>query len=128
MIKKVLTKLNLSETIGPDQIPVVVLKNCGPELSYIIAEFHLKESCFRDCWIVPLVVPVLNNVKERCLAKNCHPVCLLSVVSKVFEKLLNNRLVDDLEKCVLGFLDQLQIHWQLYLIKLLRLLIILGLL
>ena len=42
---------------------------------------------------------------------------LLSVVSKVFKKLLNNRIVDHLEKCgiflisskVLGLPDQLQI-------------------
>ena len=32
-------------------------------------------------------------------AKNYCPVNLLSVVSKVFEKLVNNRLVDHLEKC-----------------------------
>ena len=31
--------------------------------------------------------------------KNYHPVSLLSVVSKVFEKLLNNRIVDHLEIC-----------------------------
>ena len=32
-------------------------------------------------------------------AKNYHPVSLLPVVSKVFEKLVNNRNVDHLEKC-----------------------------
>ena len=32
-------------------------------------------------------------------AKNYHPVGLLSVVSKVFEKLVNNRIVDHQEKC-----------------------------
>ena len=32
-------------------------------------------------------------------AKNHRPVSLLSVVSKVFEKLVNNRIVDHLEKC-----------------------------
>ena len=36
---------------------------------------------------------------ERSTAKNCHPVSLLSVVSKVFGKLVNNRIVDQLEKC-----------------------------
>ena len=35
----------------------------------------------------------------RCTAKNYHPVTLLSVVSKVFEKLVNNRIIDHLEKC-----------------------------
>ena len=58
-------------------------------------------------------------------AKDYHPVSLLSVVSKVFEKLANNRIVDHLEKCGL-FSDfqhhQLQIFWQLCLIELLRLL------
>ena len=32
-------------------------------------------------------------------AKNYNPVSLLSVVSKVFEKLVNNRIVDHLEEC-----------------------------
>ena len=36
---------------------------------------------------------------KRSTAKNYHPVSLLSVVSKVFEKLVNNRIVDHLEKC-----------------------------
>ena len=44
------------------------------------------------------MVPVLKNVGERSTAKNYHPVSPLSVVSKVFEKLVNNRIVDHLEK------------------------------
>ena len=63
------------------------------------------------------MVLVFKNVGERSTAKNYRPVGLLSVASKVFEKLVNNRMVDHLEKCglflissmVLGFLDQLQI-------------------
>ena len=94
--------LDLSKASGPDCIPVVVLKNCEPELSYILAELFnmcLKESCFPDCWKVASVVPALTNVGERSTAKNYHSVSLLSVVSKVFEKLANYRIVDHLEKC-----------------------------
>ena len=40
---------------------------------------------------------------ERSTAKNYRPVSLLSVVSKVFEKLVNNRIVDHLEKCGLFY-------------------------
>ena len=61
----------------------------------------LKESCFPDCWKVLSVVPVFKNVWERATAQNYHPVSLLSVVSKIFEKLVNNRIVDHLEKCSL---------------------------
>ena len=87
---------------GPDCIPVVVLKNCEPELSYILAELFnkcLKEFCFPDCWKVSSVVPVFKNVGDRSTAKNYRPVSFLSVVSKVFEKLVSNRIVDHLEKC-----------------------------
>ena len=45
------------------------------------------------------MVPVFKNVEERSAAKNYHPVSLLSVVSKVFEKNVNNKIVDHLEKC-----------------------------
>ena len=93
--------VSLSQASGPDCIPVVVLKNCEPEFSYILAELFnkfLKESCFPDCWKVSSVLPVFENVGERSTAKNYCSVILLSVVSKVFEKLVNNRIVDHLEK------------------------------
>ena len=38
MVKKVIMNLDLSKVSGPDCIPVAVLKNCEPELSYILAE------------------------------------------------------------------------------------------
>ena len=58
----------------------------------------LKESCFPDCWKASQVVPIFKNAGEMATAKNHHPVSLLSVVSKVFEKLVNNRIVHHLEK------------------------------
>ena len=90
MLKKVIMNFDSSKASGPDCIPVVVLKNCESELSYILAKLFnmcLKESCFLDCWRVSSVVPVFKNVGERSTAKNYHSVSLLSVVSKVFEKL-----------------------------------------
>ena len=68
MVKKVITNLDLSKASGPHSIPVVVLKNCEPEISYILAELFnkcLKESCFSDCSKVSSVVPVFENVGER---------------------------------------------------------------
>ena len=102
MVKEVIMNLDLSKVADPDCIPAAVLKNCEPEGSYILAELFnkcLKESCFPDCWKVSLVVPVFKNVGERSTAKNYRPVSLLSVVCKIFEKLVNNRIVDHLEKC-----------------------------
>ena len=44
------------------------------------------------------MVPVFKNVRKRFTAKNYCPVSLLFVVSKVFEKLVNNSIVNHLEK------------------------------
>ena len=101
MVRKAVMNLDLPKASGPDCIPVVVLKNCEPERSYILAELFnncLEEFCFPNCWKISFVFPVFKNVWERSTAKNYHPLSLLSVVSKVFEKLVNKRIVDHLEK------------------------------
>ena len=85
----------------------MALKDCELELSYLLDQLlnnGLKESCFPDCWKVSLVFPVFKNVGERFTAKNYCPAGLLPVVSKDFEKLIHNRIVDHLDKCSL-FLD-----------------------
>ena len=86
--------LPLLKASGHGCIPV--LKSCEPELSYIPARLFskcLKESCFPDCWKVSSAVPVFKNVGERSTATNHCPVSLLSAVSKVFEKHVNNGFV-----------------------------------
>ena len=106
MVKEIKMNFDFSKASGLDYIPLVVLKNRELELSYILAELFnkcLKESCFPDCWKVSSVFPVFNNVRERSAAKNYHPVSLFSVVSKVFEKLVNNGIVDHLGKCGLFY-------------------------
>ena len=61
------------------------------------------------------MAPLFKNVEGRSTAKKYQLDRLLSVVGKVFEKHVNNRLLDRLEKVafllisgiVLGLLDQL---------------------
>ena len=52
MVKKVITNLDSSKAYDPGCIPVMVLKNCESELSYILVELLimcLKEFFFSDC-------------------------------------------------------------------------------
>ena len=80
MVKKVIRNLESSKASDPDCVPVAFLKN-----------IHTSGT--------------LQYVSERVLfsrlttAINYRTVSLLSVVSNVFEKLVNNRIVDHLEKC-----------------------------
>ena len=41
----------------------------------------------------------MKNIGERSTAKNYRPVSLLSMVCKIFEKLVNNRIYDHLQNC-----------------------------
>ena len=102
MVRKIVMNLDLSEASGPNCVPVVVLRSCELELSYMLAELFsgcLKGSCFPGCWRVLSVVPVFKSVGERSALKNYRAVGLLSVVSKVFEGFVSGRIVDHLEKC-----------------------------
>ena len=56
-------------------------------------------SCFPDFWKVVSVFPLFKNVWERYTAKNYCALSLLSVVSRILEKLASDKLTDDLEKC-----------------------------
>ena len=64
---------------------------------------YVKEFCFPDCWKVSFVVSVFKNVERKSIAKSYRPYSPLCVVNKDFEKLVNNSLVDHLEKCCLCF-------------------------
>ena len=102
MVKKVITNIDSSKASGPNCIPVVVLKNSESKLSYMLAELFnmcLKEPCFSDCWKYSWVGSVFKNIGERSTAKNYYHVSLLSIISKVFEKVVNIRLADHLQKC-----------------------------
>ena len=65
LVKKVITNLDCRKASGSDYNPVVVLKNCEPELSYILTElFNVSEGiffprllegliggpCIQECW------------------------------------------------------------------------------
>ena len=67
---------------------------------------------FSGYWKFSSVLSVFKNVGVISTTKNCHPVSLLFVVSKFFEKLKNDSIVDHLEKC--GFVSHFQYSFMPY--------------
>ena len=89
LVKKVITNLDLWSASGADWIQVVVLKNCEPNLSYVLATLFnmcLKESCFPDSWQIMSVVPMFM-LGKGVTAKTYRFVNLLSVVSMSLKNL-----------------------------------------
>ena len=92
LVIKIITNLDTPNVFGPNCIPVVILKNCEPEPSYIpsgLFNICLREFCLADYF--SSVVLVFKNVGERSTRS-------LSKVSKICEKPVNNNLVDQLKK------------------------------
>ena len=46
IFKKLITNLDSSKASSPDCIPILVLNNCEPDLSYILAELFIK--CLKE--------------------------------------------------------------------------------
>ncbi|XP_065667728.1 uncharacterized protein LOC136088018 [Hydra vulgaris] len=66
-VAKVIPQLNSSTACDPDNIPVIVLQNCFPELALILSKIfndYLTESCFPVCWKMTSAVPIFKNSGE----------------------------------------------------------------
>ncbi|XP_065682458.1 uncharacterized protein LOC136095628 [Hydra vulgaris] len=86
-VSKVISCLDPSTACGPDNVPVIVLQKCSPELSSILSKLFnkcLSESCFPACWKEASVIPIFKNSGERFDLSSYCPISLFPIISKVF--------------------------------------------
>jgi hypothetical protein len=79
---------------GPDLIPTKILKHCRKALSLpltTIFNASLSQGIFPSRWKHANVTPVLKK-GSRTMVKNYRPISLLSVMSKIFEKVLHKKI------------------------------------
>ena len=74
--------------------------------------FFIGQCLMSDGYFDPCSGAYISRMFERSTAKNCYPVSLLFVVSKVFEKLVNKKIVDHLKKC--GFFSDFECGFRSY--------------
>ena len=95
-ITKVLLNLNVNKASGPDGIGNKILKNIAYSISRplsMILNKSLQLGRFPEQWKLANVVPIYKK-NDRSVASNYRPVSLLSNLSKVFERLVFNKLYE----------------------------------
>ena len=99
-VKSIIISLKNSSACGVDQIPISVIKSVIEHISPILASlinFSLQEGIFPNALKVAKILPVYKSGNHMHIT-NYRPISLLNCFSKIYEKVLYNRLEKFFEK------------------------------
>lgn len=98
-VVQVITGLKDTSSVGWDNIPTSIIKRfkhfLAPPLTHIF-QICLTEGIFPKCLKKAIVIPVHKAGDKSCV-NNYRPISILPALSKILEKIINNRLVKYLE-------------------------------
>jgi len=107
-VLNILSSLECKTSAGPDEIPVTIMKKAGPFIAYPLVKIinsSLSNGIFPDRLKPAKVIPIFNNGDKTNL-NNYRPISVLNSFSKVFEKVILNRILQFLKKSNFFFEDQ----------------------
>lgn len=95
-VLNVLLNLDISKATGPDGIPPIVLQRCAlalyQPLCYLF-NLSLQFSYLPSEWKIHKIIPVFKS-GDPTSVKNYRPISLLSNTSKVLERIIYNKIVN----------------------------------
>jgi len=97
--KEILQNLNTKKAPGSDDISPQTLRWCAAELSQPLSSIFqscIEESCWPTIWKEARVIP-LHKKQSKTNPDNYRPISLLPCISKVFEKIIAEQLMEHLE-------------------------------
>ena len=100
IVKKLLLNIDTSKACGLDDISGILLKECAKELAAPLARLYQSSmdcGIFPGAWKVAKVVPVYKK-GNRTQPSNYRPVALLSLLSKIMEKIVNHAIVSHVQR------------------------------
>ena len=109
-VRYVLRNLDEEKATGPDNIPAVLLKNCAASIAPSLCELFnksLSSGHLPSEWKLSNICPIPKKSPLHEVS-NYRPISLLSLVSKVFERCIYNRLIDHIS----SKLNELQYGFQ----------------
>ena len=96
----IILSLDLKKSLGPNSIPIYILKISNNFLSDALAEIiniSFKTGIFPDLCKLAKEIPIFKK-DDPLLCINYRPISLLSIYSKIFEKLIYSRMYYFLDK------------------------------
>ena len=93
-ITKIIKSLNSKKATGPDQIPSKLIKIVRPQISNVLTGMinnAIDEEIFPDSLKRAQVTPVFKKA-DNLSKENYRPVSILPCLSKIFERVIANRL------------------------------------
>lgn len=85
---------------GPDEITAPMLQNLSRKAKSDLLKVYNKiwvEGTYPSQWRTATIIPILKPNKDKGQASSYRPIALTCCLSKLFEKMINNRLMWELE-------------------------------
>lgn len=89
------------KSFGDDKIPYFIIKRFSPNFILfltILFNHLLANSYFPNKWKLAKITPIPKISKDKQLIENWRPISNLFSISKIFEKIVLNRLIDGLRE------------------------------
>ena len=99
-VTRLLRSVNVKKAQGPDGVSPYLLKHCAVELSVPLARIFrqcLDSGTWPSLWKAARVTPV-HKKREKSDPANYRPISLLSVASKILERIIAEQLTHHLEE------------------------------
>lgn len=94
-LKYAITHMRSGAT-GPDDFHILMAKNAPENILTIMLDIFNKiwiSGIFPEVWKTVFIIPLLKPNKNPRILDNYRPISLSSVIGKIFEKILNRRLI-----------------------------------
>jgi len=116
-----LNNLDITKAMGPDGIPPIVLSKCASVLYRPLHHLFcltVKYGYLPSEWNIHKVIPIFKS-GDRTQVKNYRPISLLSITSKVLERIIFNKTITHISSMInlaqFGFLKNKSTTQQLIL-------------
>ena len=99
-VLSVIRQMSASSSVGHDEIPYFLVHDCAEALAFPLATIYnksIEKAQFPTIWKIARVVPIHKSGLKTTIS-NYRPISLLSVFSKIFERLISNQIYPQIKQ------------------------------